>query len=845
MPTAPPPAAPRDDPYVAVEFDVLDTSGAAARLLLCNRGVVTRTLGGALYEYYPRLTGLPIQLGASITVTQYGSAIRSTPNAGTIQFLLDASIWPWTAYHWIGRAFRVYEGAAPPSPMPLADVDADLVLVYTGRVANFTHDTITATVQTTDASSDFNKPLVTDFYDATFPVSLQGKPKPYLWGAAFSIAPVIESETFQTWRVSARPGGLDAITAVRVGGVPWTQVTAPPGPGQWSADLAGGRFQLGSPPGGGDVRCDAQQGSYTLAGLITAIVSGVYGGQVDPVAMAALTTATSGQQASLATTTTPINGGDAIDLFVGPSGCWWGLDALGRATAGAIDAPPAIVVNPNPMAPPATASYSLDVTRIKSLTLDALQQLAWRIRVGSQKNWQPETVFDAAVLQTDQYKWAAPALVYEPHYENSNALALEPLAVDVPLLASTSPLPADAAAEQTRLIAAWGLNRDILTVSAWMRPEDIVLYDTVELDYMMATGNFRIISAVRSIGGAGPATLQLWGTLGAVPPLPPGNPAPPPVYAPPPTPTPIVMLIDPLVGLQVGSPGGMVLSPIYVTMSDGSVFTGTVSITLIAGPPLSSNYLVASTTVLPLVNGISVGNILGASLYSITQPVGPSYVALLTPTNLAWWLATSATVTPYTGSLPTPRPGASLYLILQPSGGPSYIGDLEPADVAWWVGAGADVTPYVPVGALLPGETAYVELSRLLTIDDIGTAQFAVTATQAGQSGSAEQIIVINQETPLYNITQPSGPSYVGNLTVTNVAWWQNAGATVTPYTGTLPTPRAGAALYAIIQPGSATNPDIPNYIGDLEPADVTWWENAGATVTLYTPAGALAPPFS
>jgi hypothetical protein len=93
---------------------------------------------------------------------------------------------------------------------------------------------------------------------------------------------------------------------------------------------------------------------------------------------------------------------------------------------------------------------------------------------------------------------------------------------------------------------------------------------------------------------------------------------------------------------------------------------------------------------------------------------------------------------------------------------------------------------------------------------------------------------------------QPGGgPSYVGNLTPANVAWWQNVvGATVVPYNGTLPTPRQGAALYQIIQPASATNFLIPNYIGDLLPADVTWWQTqAGASVTLYNSTGAATPP--
>ncbi|MGB9649538.1 MAG: hypothetical protein WA709_06245 [Stellaceae bacterium] len=234
----------------------------------------------------------------------------------------------------------------------------------------------------------------------------------------------------------------------------------------------------------------------------------------------------------------------------------------------------------------------------------------------------------------------------------------------------------------------------------------------------------------------------------------------------------------------------------------------------------------------------------GTDLYSITQPSGPSYVGALTPNNLEWWLVSGATVVPYTGTLPTPRPGASLYEITQPIG-PSYIGDLLPADVVWWqTNTAATVTPYSAPSGLPSNVTGYVVLSRDLSTIDTGQAQLSITATEAGQSGSAVETVIVGPGTPLYSITQPSGPSYVGNLTQANVAFWQNAGATVVPYTGTLPTPRPGAALYQIIQPTSATNFLIPNYIGDLLPADVMYWQtNVGATVTLYNGTGAAAPP--
>jgi hypothetical protein len=50
------------------------------------------------------------------------------------------------------------------------------------------------------------------------------------------------------------------------------------------------------------------------------------------VALAALDAAAQAQQASLVTTTAPVNRLAAIDDFVNTGGCWWGFNPLGMAT---------------------------------------------------------------------------------------------------------------------------------------------------------------------------------------------------------------------------------------------------------------------------------------------------------------------------------------------------------------------------------------------------------------------------------------------------------------------------------------------------------------------------------
>jgi len=516
-PVIPEPIQPREDPmWVAVEFDLVGPNNNDFMLRIGNRGTLTRVVGGELHEYDPRLTNLPIQLGATITVTgsisvtQYGSPTRTQPNGGTIEFTLDEKVWEFLSYHWIGHKFRVYEGENDDPAR--ADVDADLTQVYAGRIANITYDTKTASIQTTDETIQWDNPLITDFYDPATPVAIRGRPKPYVWGLAYSIKPEIEDEANQIWGVSHRPGGLDQILEVRVGGIPWNlNAAGPPGPGEWTPNLANGTFQLGSPPLSFDVRCDAQQGQFTLAGLLTDIIT-TAGGELNLNSMRELNVAIPGL-AGFATSTSPVNRLNAIDEFMTAAGCWWGVNALGKVVAGVIDTPGT------------KATLALTKIQTNTIALNTVQPPAWRIRVGYRRNWEPETNFAPAVLQTEQARWGALAPIIEPHFEDNTVLTTEPRAVDVPMLPSSLVVQTDALAVQSRLVRAWGTIRSLFDATAFLRPEDIKLYDTVAVDYMMVTGHFRITSAIRAIGG-GPATLQLWGTIGPIAVAPGGNPPP-------------------------------------------------------------------------------------------------------------------------------------------------------------------------------------------------------------------------------------------------------------------------------------------------------------------------------
>lgn len=232
-----------DPLWIALEIDLIQqVSNVPFTLRLGNRGSLQRTVAGVRYQYEPRLQtdiiiGTAISIatdtaGTGISTPFYQQPLRGQPNGGTISWIIDPSR-GWygiTPSIIIGRTFRLYTGRT--SQDLYADVDTDLTLVYTGHVVNYTFDVTAnppaATIQTTDASSELDKSLVDDLYPANFPiVSLQGRPKPQLWGRKFSVEPVLENQVSLTYRVTRIEAGvveLDDVTSLSVGGVPWRRV---------------------------------------------------------------------------------------------------------------------------------------------------------------------------------------------------------------------------------------------------------------------------------------------------------------------------------------------------------------------------------------------------------------------------------------------------------------------------------------------------------------------------------------------------------------------------------------------------------------------------------------------
>jgi len=429
-------------------------------------------------------------LGTSISVQSYGQPMRALANDGTIEFLLDE---PFSEVvfsddlHWVGRTFRVYEGQ-----QSQRGYVEDLTLIYVGRVTDVTHDTKRAIIRTGDAFVDLDGPLITAFYPDDALSSIASKPMPQVIGTVFCIEPVLSDPVNVIYDISTIP--ITQVLDLRVGGISWAESAAyPPGEGEWSLSVERTQVALGSATLGGDVRMDVEGLAVAGVGGLAGQIAVTRGAAVDGGALGGVELYTVGNYAK-----DPINTLNTMDDIFTGAACWWGISPLGLLIAGLI-------------APPSDAAdvpTVLDGRNVLSISLSQTVPPAWRIRVEFERHWQTEGQFFDAIEESEKQRWSAPGLVVTR--EDASIKDAEPRAIDVPIMRSVAVNASDGNVIANYFWAAWSVRREVLDVRAWIDPREIKLYDTISVDYMMFRKNYRIISAIRSIGG-GPAQLQLWG----------------------------------------------------------------------------------------------------------------------------------------------------------------------------------------------------------------------------------------------------------------------------------------------------------------------------------------------
>lgn len=335
---------------------------------------------------------------------------------------------------------------------------------------------------------------------APAPAAIIGLPKPILFGQGLSLAPLLEDQQNLIYRLHS--GVLASVDRLSVGGIDWDKVSSNPAQGEWTTDLANGTVTLGAVTLGAEIRCDAKAegwGTLTTAALYRQAAA-IGGLSVDEIAMAVLDVIVPQLVGYYAFEVMNIL--DMLDRIAQGTGTLWAATPDGKITAKAISAPSAT-------ADIALASGGASNGDIASLQLSGLIPPVWRLRVEFARNWQPLTQFLEAVTESDQARLGATGIMAPPFMDYAIKTA-EPRAVDLALIHSLFLTETHAIAMRDRLVDAWSVPRRLYDLTSWTDPASLDLYDTASLDYMMVSGNFRIHSAARPIGG-GAAALQVWG----------------------------------------------------------------------------------------------------------------------------------------------------------------------------------------------------------------------------------------------------------------------------------------------------------------------------------------------
>lgn len=551
---------------VAFEADLYD--GSRVRTLRLAHGMMSATVDDERVDYEPALN-VPILLGARISAEQPGQAVAGVPNGGAISFAINPDIRTWLDFSYEGRPFRLWEGddgATDRDELTLVYVGRLIGLTINEAEG-------TASFATTDAGVDLDKPAIENLYgekvtqesqwmlgasmacsgtlvvfsagdliaagvragdthiwteglaadcldipllvedvdertitydqvvtgasgewsfSRPVPSGLLGRVVPYIWGQVYSAEPDLIDEAELKYHLSfRRPIEVDEV---RIGGIPWDYAD-PPGVGQWYVNTNGGWIILGGTPLGGEIRCDVKGYGWetcTTGSLVEELVT-VAGGSVDSAAKSALDV-TAPQLIGLQVRE-PASRAEIIDAIMQAIGGWRAPGNLGPMTMGLIAEPE---IDP-------VATYT-DV-EIVSCSRTEVVAPAWQIRVEHSRNWQPGSQFYDAVTEEEQQAAREGGIVAEPYKADAVKTAY-PRAVDVPLIRSLVVSEDDALAIRARLSAAYGVERRVYDLVLHATPPD--LYSTVAIEYGEVSGRFRVISAIRSIGG-GASQIRVWG----------------------------------------------------------------------------------------------------------------------------------------------------------------------------------------------------------------------------------------------------------------------------------------------------------------------------------------------
>jgi hypothetical protein len=483
--------------------------GATTRLHFSDHGFVTEPDDDPPDTVYlPRLDrGFSFRIGREL-FGQGRIGGQSLPNWGEIALAnADGALDPLLALGWDGRRAIVRLGGD-------GFRHADFRIVFTGAVEGVRADDLVLRLVIRDPAWRFDQPVQSALFAGTGGgeggADLAGRPKPMALGRVRNVEAAYLGVVAGKHSYRVHDGPIEDVDAGWSNAVALARVAGPPSSGQYSVDAATGIVTLGGSPLDStitwDVKGDKAGGAWrTSAAALARHVAVARAGLADPdeIDGASFTALIGAAPAGVGWwIDDDMTVAELLDRLLGAIGGWWGFTRDGRFQVGRVEAPSAT----------ATARY----TEREILALERLDVALppWRISLGHARCWRLQSGREIAGGATpERQSFVQQPVRYGTPASSAAILAAHPLARDERTDTALDE-GADADAEQTRLLALHGTDRQAFRVTVKTQPFARELGETVEIvhpRFGLAAGRRLVILGMVEDTATSEVVLTLWG----------------------------------------------------------------------------------------------------------------------------------------------------------------------------------------------------------------------------------------------------------------------------------------------------------------------------------------------
>ncbi len=420
---------------------------------------------------------------------------RSLPGFGRLELKnADGEIDAALTQSWNGRAVRVKCGAKE-------FAYDDFGVIFSGTAAGLQWTTGIVSVNLRDFQFLLDKPIQQNLYAGTGgyegTAELKGKPKPLCYGKCLNITPIFVNPATLVYQL--HDGAIQAIDAVYDNGVAL-------GGGQYSVDLANGRFTLNNAPTG-LITCDvrgANAGGYNASAhrIVERILlekAGFLSGDLFAASFIFLDL-----RADFVCgiyLDQPTNMLDTLDDLINSIGGWYTITRTGQFQVGVLNVPLSARAR-------FTEQQIIDIERVETPIP------TWRRRIGYKKNWtvQSQDRVAGAVSQTRRQFLAEEYRTVS--VEDSGIKTRHLLGEDPPVLNTLLDSETDAQTIANRLFGFFSADRDIYRVTLGTQPFVLEPGDSIEIAYSrfgLVGGRRFVIVGLQESASANRIIADLWG----------------------------------------------------------------------------------------------------------------------------------------------------------------------------------------------------------------------------------------------------------------------------------------------------------------------------------------------